>query len=142
MARIPDDMDFFSVSGTIDEILAEIDATTVLVLLIIFTIYSYVIADENQLDNDTIGFRNILLLMVTLQCFAPIHALSMRMNYYFLIILPVILPKIVNRSKISMKKIAKLSVIVMTAYFLFFFYNRAFNGADSLEIYPYVPFWK
>lgn len=119
----------------------ETGATAVLVLLILFGIYSYIIPDESLMDKDTIAMRNILLLTITIQFFAMLHTLAMRMNYYFLIYIPILIPKIANRSKKRYKQIADLSVVVMTVFFIYYFISSGINGSDDLSIYPYIPFW-
>lgn len=117
-------------------------ATSILMLLILFGIYSYVLPEEKALDKDTIALRNILLLSIVLQIFAMIHPLAMRMNYYFLIFVPILIPKIANRSKKQFTQIARLSVIVMTVYFMYYFISSVITDKDSLNIFPYIPFWK
>ena len=117
-------------------------ATTILFLLILFSIYSYVIPNESGLDQDTIAMRNILLLSVVLQIFAMLHPLSMRMNYYFLLFIPVLIPKIAKRSRSEFSQIARLSVVVMTAYFMYYFLINAIHDNDALNVFPYIPFWE
>ena len=117
-------------------------ATSILMLLILFGIYSYVLPEEKALDKDTIALRNILLLSIVLQIFAMIHPLAMRMNYYFLIFVPILIPKIANRSKKQFTQIARLSVIVMTVYFMYYFISSVITDKDSLNIFPYIPFWE
>lgn len=119
----------------------ETGATTILMLLIIFAIYSYVLTDENLMDKDTMAMRNILLLSIVIQIFAMLHPLSMRMNYYFLIFVPILIPKIAARSKVQYVQIAKLSKIIMTAYFVYYFINKVIKDIDPLHIFPYIPFW-
>lgn len=129
-------------------------ATTVLLLLILFAIYAYLLPDEKDLEPDVIGLRNILLLSILLQCFAPVHILAMRMNYYFLQFVPILIPKIANRSRPQYRKVANISVIVMTLFFVGYYFLKAHTGSDILQIYPYVletdilqiypyiPFWQ
>ena len=120
----------------------ETGAFMILLLLILFAIYSYVMVDDELLDQDTIAMRNLLLLSVILQMFAMLHPLSMRMNYYFLIFIPILIPKIAKRCKKQYAMIGKLSVFVMTTYFLFYFINMVITDNDTLNIFPYIPFWK
>lgn len=120
----------------------ETGATTVLLLLIIFAAYAFVIPEPAKLDKDIIGYRNMLLFSIVIQCFAPIHALAMRMNYYFLLFIPLLVPKIANRSKRGYRSVANISVMVMVLFFTAYFFFRAHRGADPLEIYPYIPFWR
>ena len=106
-----------------------------------FAVYSYVFVDDEALDQETIGLRNLLLLSVVIQIFAMLHPLSMRMNYYFLIYVPILIPKIAKRCKQRYAMIVKLSVVVMTVFFLSYFVFMIVTDNDDLNIFPYVPFW-
>ena len=117
-------------------------AVNVLILLVMFGLYSYIIPDEEKVDQDTAAMRNILLLSIVLQIFAMLHPLSMRMNYYFLMFVPILIPKIASRSKKELPQVAKLSVIVMTVYFMYYFINTVVTDDDPLGIFPYVAFWQ
>lgn len=121
--------------------ITETGATTVLMLLVIFAIYSYVIPDDALLDKDTIALRNLLLLSVVIQIFAMLHPLSMRMNYYFLLFVPVLIPKIAKRSKKRYTEVAKASVVIMSVYFLYYFISGIIIDRDTLNTIPYIPFW-
>jgi hypothetical protein len=91
------------------------------------------------------GLRNFLLMAVLLQCFAPVHTLAMRMNYYFIIFVPIIVPKIFKYAKDNIKDVAKIArgVIVgfFVAYYLYTTYVSCQTGISALNTYPYVPFW-
>ncbi len=113
-------------------------ATNILILLVLFGVYSYIIPDDKEMDRDTIAMRNILLLSIVIQIFAMLHPLSMRINYYFLIFIPLLIPRIAKRSKQGYLQVAKVSVIVMTVYFLYYFINCVITDDDSLGIFPYI----
>lgn len=117
-------------------------AITTLILLILYGIYSYVIPDEKQMDSDTTAMRNLLLLSIMIQFFAMLHPLSMRMNYYFLIFVPLLLPKLANRSRKDLKMVADVSVGVLIVYFTYYFIKTIVQDDDPLNIIPYIPFWK
>lgn len=115
-------------------------AYAIILLLVMITVYAFMLPDETLIDSDTIALRNILLLSVALQCFAPIHVLAMRMNYYFLPFIPVLVTRVASNAAEKNKKIAQFSVILMTIFFItYFFYNTSQGG--GLNIYPYRPFW-
>lgn len=120
----------------------ETGAYTILFLLILFAIFSYIVVDDETLDQDTVALRNMLLLSVVLQIFAMLHPLAMRMNYYFLIFIPVLMPKIVNRCKKQYANIGKIAAVVMTVYFYYYFINMMITDNDPLNIFPYIPFWQ
>ncbi|MBQ3506939.1 MAG: EpsG family protein [Clostridia bacterium] len=113
-------------------------AYTVLILLVLFTAYSFIIPDEATMDADTAAMRNILVLSVFLQCFAPVHTLAMRVNYYFLLFIPVLIPRIAHRAKPVWIFMARLSVAVMTVFFTVWFFLQGYLGADELNVFPYV----
>ena len=117
-------------------------AYTVLILLFVFAIYSYIIPDEKTLDVETLGLRNILLLCVAIQSFAPVNSIAMRMNYYFLIFLPILIPKIAGAAKPHYKKLASMSVVIMNLVFTAWFFYNAYRGGDALHVFPYIPFWR
>lgn len=117
-------------------------ATTVLFLLILFAAYAFVIPDESKLNKEIRGLRNILLCAIFVQCFAPVHTLAMRMNYYFLPFVPILIPKIANRCKAEFRDIRNVSLVVLMIFFMAYFFVRAHTGSDILEIYPYVSMWK
>ena len=120
----------------------ETGAYMILFLLILFAIFSYVVVDDETLDQDTVALRNMLLLSVVLQIFAMLHPLAMRMNYYFLIFIPVLMPKIVNRCKKQYANVGKIAAVVMTVYFYYYFINMMITDNDPLNIFPYIPFWQ
>lgn len=123
---------------------AEITATgayTMIVLFFIFAVFAFVIPDEKKLDKETIGLRNFLLLALALQMFAPLHALAMRMNYYYIIFIPLLLPKIIAAREYRWKHIAILARYVMIGFFTLYFL-MSLDGDGSLNVYPYHFFWE
>lgn len=121
-------------------------AYTMIILFIMFAFFSYVIPDEKMMDKETLGLRNFLLLAVLLQCFSPIHTIAMRINYYYIIFIPILIPKIITCAKDELKEIAYLAKVILiiffVSYYLFNTYNSCRTGISSLDIYPYVPYWK
>lgn len=117
-------------------------AYTILILLIIFAVYCFAIPDEAKIDQDTRAMRNILLLATCIQMFAPVHTLAMRVNYYFLIFIPVLISRIPKLSNKRFSQLAKLSVWIMSVFFAGYFIYNAYYSADILKIYPYIYFWK
>ena len=101
----------------------EVEATgayTTLVLFAFLAVFAYLIPDEKYMDKETIGLRNILLMAVVLQCFAPVHMLAMRMNYYFIIFIPILIPKILKSAPHRFGDIAWLAKVGMTGFFLIY----------------------
>lgn len=116
-------------------------AYTMLLLFFLFGIYSYIIPDEKKLSDEIIGLRNFCLMSICIQIFAPLHVLAMRMNYYYIIFIPLLVPLIIKNSSLKWKKVAVLSRYVLVFFFLIYFFVSAETG-DSLNIFPYHFFWE
>ena len=116
-------------------------AFAMLILYILFSVYAYVISDESKIDQETIGLRNFLLFSIILQIFASINTVAMRMNYYYIIFIPLLLPKVMKNSQPKYKDINRLAEMIMIIFFLFYFFYGAYYGEDILQIYPYEFFW-
>lgn len=119
----------------------ETGAISILLLLIILAIYSFFMVDNRAIDAEMIGLRNILFVCILIQVFASVNTLAMRLNYYFLLFIPLLVPKIAMRCDLRNRKIAIASVVVMTVFFTGMYFVKAYTGEDILQIYPYIPMW-
>lgn len=115
-------------------------AYSVLLLLVVLLVYSYLIVDSKKINADTLGLRNILVLCVILQCFAGVHTLAMRMNYYFLIFVPILIARIIEKGNMKYRSLIQLSIVCMTCFFSFYYFYNIYTGSDDLGIYPYASF--
>lgn len=122
----------------------EISATgayTVLILFCAFTAFAYLIPDERRMDEEMIGLRNFLLISLVIQMFAPLHSLAMRMNYYYIIFIPLLIPKIIEARSKRWNQVAIAGRHIMVVFFvLYFFYNA--NSGENLNVFPYHFFWE
>lgn len=116
-------------------------AYTMLMLFGVFTVFSFLIPNESRLDEETIGLRNFLLLSLIIQMFAPLHTLAMRMNYYYIIFIPLLLPKIIQYRSRRWNQVATLGRHVMVVVFLFYFFFSTGRG-NNLHVFPYHFFWE
>lgn len=136
---------FMSISEKYDTELTTTSAYGSLILFVLFSIFSYVITDEKNCDDETLGVRNYLLFSVIIQCFAPLHSLAMRMNYYFIIFIPYILSKCLTYPKKNMQSIAELGKVAICVFFTFLFvfstYQSYVTGISTLDTIPYKTFW-
>lgn len=128
-----------------DARMVQTGAFTMLLLFAAFVAFAFLIPDDNTLDAETIGLRNFLLLSVVLQMFAPLHTIAMRMNYYYIIFIPLLLPKVIEARSTRMEQIAIASRHVMVVFFLVYFLFGVYTGCQTdggaLNTYPYIPFW-
>jgi len=116
-------------------------AYTMIVLFILFSIYSFLIVDESKMDSETIGMRNFLLFATVVQMFAPLHTLVMRINYYYIIFIPLLIPKIISSHSIRWKQIAVFSRHFFLLFFMIYdLYTLTTSG--SLRVFPYNFFWE
>lgn len=116
-------------------------AYTMMILYIIFAVFAYLIPDEEKMDPDTLGMRNFLLLAVVLQMFAPLHDVAMRMNYYYMIFIPLVIPRIIRRASKRWEQVAMVARMVMLVFFMAYFFLTA-PSDNSLHTFPYRFFWQ
>ena len=128
-------------SGSYEVNISTTGAYTMISLFALLSVFSYVVVDEEKLDSTMFGLRNFLLLATTLQMFAPLNSLAMRMNYYFIIFIPILIPKIIKLSAVRWKQVAKLAGLIMTVFFFVYFFFSA-SSANVLSIFPYKFFWE
>lgn len=116
-------------------------AYTMLILFGAFVAFSFLVPDENKMDAELIGLRNFLLLAFAVQMFAPLHTLAMRMGYYYMIFVPLLLPKIIECRSKRWNQVAILGRHVMVIFFLLYFFVSA-SGGGGLKVFPYHFFWE
>jgi hypothetical protein len=116
-------------------------AYTMLILFSVFAVFTFLIPDEAKLDKEVIGLRNFLLLALVIQMFAPLHTLAMRMNYYYIIFIPLLLPKIIQCRSKRWNQVAILARHIMLVFFLLYFFLVIYRGG-ILDVFPYHFFWE
>lgn len=119
-------------------VISDAGSYTFLIMLLILTVFAFVIPED---DEQIFGLRNMLVLSLLLQCFAPVNTVAMRLNYYYLIIIPLLIPKIIDNSRERYKQVAFISTYVFIAFFIFWFFKEAYTGSNYLRAFPYIPFW-
>lgn len=117
-------------------------AYAMLILFVVFTVFAFVIPDDAKTDKETLGLRNFLIVALALQIFAPIHMLAMRMNYYFISFIPLLLPKIIENRNREMRHIAIIARHIMVIFFTVYFFYNAYTGENNLHVFPYHFFWE
>lgn len=117
-------------------------AYTVLILFSLFAVFAFLVPDEEKMDREIFGLRNFLLLTLALQMFAPLHELAMRMNYYYIIFLPLLIPKIIQYKSQRWRQLALLGRNGMVVFFLVYFFVNAYRGDGNLHVFPYHFFWE
>jgi uncharacterized protein involved in response to NO len=116
-------------------------AYTMLLLFTIFAVFAFIIPDEQRIDKETIGLRNFLLFSIVIQMFAPLHMLAMRMNYYYIIFIPLLIPKIIAYRSKRWEQVAVFGRNIMVVFFFAYFFISA-RGGGNLHVFPYHFFWE
>ena len=116
-------------------------AYTMLFLLILFCVFSFVVTEEDDLDQDTVGLRNFLLVTTAIQMFVPLNFLVMRMGYYYMIFLPIALPRIMVNASPRWRATSMAANVVLFCFFAFRFIVYA-PSQNILHIFPYHFFWE
>lgn len=111
-------------------------------LFVMFTIYVFIVMDEEKMTKTDIALRNIMVVALVLQIFSAADALAMRMNYYFLPFIPVLLSRVEDVCKEKYIQVVKLANAVFICFFALYFFYKATTGEDILEIFPYKFFWE
>ena len=114
-------------------------------MFFLFASFSYTICDETKMDNEAYGLRNILVFATIVQSFASLNPLAMRMNYYFILLIPIAMAKFFTCVDCRYGQVAKVGKVIIENFFTIFFvystYNSFVTGISTLDTIPYVPFW-
>ena len=123
---------------------AETGAYGMLILLALIAVAILFVTSDNAgaLNEDDIGYRNLLLLTVCLQMFSPLSTIAMRMNYYYLIFVPISVPRLLSKAGPKYKQIVNVGCFVLTVFFVVWYFYKAYTGRNLLQIYPYTAFWE
>ena len=122
--------------------LQQTGAIGMLLLFLIFSIFSFVVLDETRMTEKDHFMRNMLLLSTVFQFFVPVHSWVQRASYYFLIFAPTSLVSVVKAPRKRWKNISNTAVVVMSLFFAFyFFYTALFSTDNLLDVFPYKFFW-
>lgn len=121
--------------------LTQTGAYMMLILFALFAVFAFLIPDEENIDDETIGLRNFLLLSIVIQIFAPLHHIAMRMSYYYIIFIPLLLPKIISARSSKYGQVAIWARHIMVVFFFIYFFIYA-SGDGTLHVFPYHFFWE
>ena len=114
--------------------------------LFCFYYLHHFIIDEFEMDEEAYALKNILIFATIMQMFASVNTLAMRMNYYFIILIPLALGKCLNYTKVRYIQAAKVGEMMISTFFTFYFfytvYKSTVTGISTLDTIPYVPFWE
>ncbi len=131
---------FISDAHNADKSITSTGAYSMIILLVLFAVFSFIIPDEGNMSTEGYGLRNLLLISIVIQLFAPVNFLAMRMNYYFLIFIPLLLSKVVSHPSLKWRQVSFLGkhVIILAMLISFFIISVRQNALDT---FPYKFCW-
>lgn len=110
---------------------AQNDENGSFMLFFFFTIiYIFALFFENKLNHVEIGYRNLFYVACICQAFSGVYATAMRVGYYFMIYLILLIPEIIFfkedscliNKKLGTVKMSTDAAILYTAFFVFFLF--------------------
>ena len=116
-------------------------AYTMLILFTAFAVFSFVIPDDSIMDEETFALRNFMLISLAVQMFTPLNFLAMRLNYYYIIFIPLLIPRIIQYHRPRFRQFALVSRYVMVVFF-FAYFLISISGGSKMHIVPYRFFWE
>lgn len=122
--------------------LVETNAYGILSLFLLFLVYSFTLVDESKLSPDVLSLRNLLVLSTVIQCFASVSTIAMRMNYYFILLVPIFISKIINKPKAGYENVSQYFKWALVVFLTFMFFYKVHQANNILNIYPYVAYWE
>lgn len=118
----------------------ETGAHAMLFLFFIFTLFAFIFVCENKQNDMLVGLRNFLLINLFIQAFSQINTVAMRLGYYYLIFIPILIPLIIEHMRVNDKFLLQMAHVVMVVFFFIYYFVNAHYGADILHVYPYDTF--
>ena len=118
---------------------AAIDDNGAIVLFVVFVviyIFCTIYNDESELQS---GFLNLFYLACLCQAFGDLYSIALRVGYYFMITLVVLLPNLLKTMPKSKEKLYS-NIFVPIAFFSFGLYS-IYSSSWSMA-YPYHWFWE
>ncbi len=128
----------FSVLFKEDVGLVESSALTLVIVFTAIYVFCFVFSDE-QKNEEISGLMNIFYCACVTQSFAGLHNLAMRVGYYFMIILIVLLPNVINTMTIeSNRKVMNYAVLSSFGVYGLYSLSTTFWA----KAVPYYFFWQ
>ena len=119
---------------------AAVEETGAYTLLLVFcAIYIFCMFFCKDGDAEQNGYMNLFFVACVIQTFGPINNLAVRVGYYFMIFLVLLIPSVI--SKMQLKTNQVISGIVVSASFAIFALYAIYTSTWA-NAYPYHFFWE
>lgn len=109
-----------------------------MILFICLAIYSYLFLDEELAGQEEIGLRNLLLLAAFIHMLTPLHPTVSRINFYFILFIPVAITRINNRRNERLFQIGTIATYFLPVFLFVYFFTAK---SDSLGVFNYKFFF-
>lgn len=115
--------------------IADNGALRLLIFFIILYVFCFMLSDDTE---DNIGYLNLFYFACFFQCFSGINTLVMRIGFYFMLPLTLLLPDSVGkiRNKNTERLIKAFLIVFFVAYGLYVLHSKSYAMS-----YPYSFFW-
>ena len=110
-----------------------------IVLYLVFTFIYIVCFMFCNDDEKTNGYMNLFYIACAVQSLAGVHNLAMRIGYYFMVFLVILLPLIINQQQNANNK--KILAFGIALCFLLYGY-RSIESSTFAQAAPYYFFWE
>ena len=111
-------------------------AVVLFVVFVVIYIFCTIYNDESELQS---GFLNLFYIACLCQAFGGLYGIALRVGYYFMITLVVLLPNLLKTMPKSKEKMY-FNIFIPIAFFSFGLYS-IYNSSWSMA-YPYHWFWE
>lgn len=109
---------------------------TLFIIFVLIYLFCVLFSDADEEQN---GFLNFFFLSCVFQCFANVHVLAMRMGFYYMVFLALLLPRVIMSLKNQTERTI-MTLITGGAFVGFSFYSLA--TTRWAEAVPYIFFWQ
>jgi hypothetical protein len=117
-------------------------AYSFLLFLLVLLFFCFIIPDAKGLSQDDLGMRNYLVFCVFIQIFSSVSYLVMRFSLYYLLFMPILIPRIIKKSRRNYK-VAKLIEFTLFVLLNIWFLYKVLSLKGAANSYaPYVFMWK
>lgn len=117
------------------------DGETAVTLFLVFTlVYIFCIIFQNKESKDQNGLLNLFLVACCCQAFGSVYELAMRVTYYFMMSLILLLPSVMKEAKLEKRENYLVTFGIMGAFILFGLFS-IYDSSWAMA-YPYYWFWE
>lgn len=118
----------------------ETGAYTLFFLYILFSVFVFVVTSVNTRDQETSGLCNYMLIATAIQMFTSIAHGVGRLNMYFIIFIPMLIPKVIECTLPRYRSVVRYANIIMCIFFIVYFFVSLLS-TNITNIYPYKLYW-